>query len=442
MFHRQLFIVLFAIVSFQFNSCFVLDAIEIIEKLGEYSIKINEITEGSNEGTDQKLDTIKGKLDTMSEKMDNDLRQILTNQQIAPLLNKFWALRIKFKGKMDAIYRDIPRNLTDVESSAIANSVIGDSDDSIHQLIQKIHDTLFTHDNGALFNYVTENIQFVANRKKVPADKLIFDLYLGIMSLEMKAAIGLEFQFDVFKHVHPTHNQDRRRIEKNNAMQRIQVTKSKFEEYLKKKKFHVKKETFNIGDTTNYKNSIYLGQLKADPGYVISDFKLSKVVTTRNAGRRFGSIDIGSSYSSYIRDVFWYPEIKQSKLDKYGVIDPTTSSWKSFETCQERTPLKDLRFVNQENSIDSSNSNALTGISMIRESDGSVQVKKNHVKFEVKTGALGKKSESFTPSQDSCAEVKAADKSEVNSAILGFKINKSDSNLTLEVIKFDYSTLI
>ncbi|XP_063702632.1 uncharacterized protein LOC134832511 [Culicoides brevitarsis] len=418
---RKIFILLFAFASFEcYSSNFIFNGVGMVTKLAGLGFSIEKLIAGN--AMNHKLDEIIKKLDAMNTKMDF----LVENNG---LYSNWLQLRSTLRSRMNAIYRDIPRNLTDIECAAIASSVIGDNSDSIHQLIQRLHDMLFDSSlsHGSVFDFLKENIHILSSRKNVPAETFIYDFYLGVMSLEMQAAIGLEFQFDVFKYVYPDHNEDRRNIERNNTKTRVPKTSLKFKEYMESAKLHVKRDNYKVQDW------LCVGQLQADPGYIISDFKLESV----KRRKKFKCFGLACRNPPIVFEMYWHPKIQQSKLGPMGLIDPKTSSWKRIEDYNVGNidALRDTRFENVNDIIPSNANNqyALTAISLNRVSRGNVKVQKKYVKFDFETGSLeGREKPNQVISVDSFA----------NTPVTNVRVSKSGSNLDVELNRFDYSVLI
>lgn len=76
---------------------------------------------------------------------------------------------------------------------------MSDRADTVHQLIQKMHDTLFVHGQGQLFEFIIEKTGEYAKAIRLPRDKLTFDLFLLMLAIELNARLAMEFQFNVLR---------------------------------------------------------------------------------------------------------------------------------------------------------------------------------------------------------------------------------------------------
>ncbi|XP_063698580.1 uncharacterized protein LOC134829444 [Culicoides brevitarsis] len=422
---RKFYLLLLTLTLFEGYSFFVYDAVSLALSIGGLGIGIVGTILGidGGKGTDIQLDNIKTKLNGLSGKMDF----LVSNNG---LFSNWLTVRSTFRSRMSSIYRDINRELTDVECAAIANSVIGDDSDSIHQLIQRLHDMLFDSSlsHGSVFDILTENIETIANRKNISTETLIFEFYLGIMTLETEAAIALEFQFDVFKHVNPNHNENRRNIERNNSIQRIKTTKSKFKEYMQNAKLHIKKTTLDEDGL------LCLGNLHAEPEYVVSDFKLEKIV------RHFNSTQLCTQYAcvpTYKAVTYYHPKIQQSKLGPFGLTDPTTSSWHKIEQYNNVKALKDSTFDNKAAMLGNASHHYALGDISITESESTVNIEKAFGRFAFESGALWEKDEAPTQAKLIYNEIKTTEPFS-NTPVADIRISYPE----IEVHKFDYSVFI
>ncbi|XP_063700103.1 uncharacterized protein LOC134830523 [Culicoides brevitarsis] len=408
---QRTFILLCFLAWFEGYNCFVFEAIDMISNLYDYGVKLKELFEKEDD-SGEKLDNIIGNLTDLSKSVDKHLNDIIANQEIAPLLTKWWSLRVQFGAKMDAIYRDIPRNLSDVECNAIANSVIGDNADAIHQIIQQLHDTLLTHDNGALFKYMTKKIEATS----VPFDTMIYKFYLAVMALEAEAAIGLEFQFEVFKHVHPDHNMERQDFEKSKSKQRIEKIKTTFKNFFKAKKPHIKRETFKMSNAPF--QFFCTDRLYTRPGYVITDI----------------TFDCYSEVRQYLIQVhYWYTKVQFSKVGSFGLVDPSTSVW--VNNCCGNSIILPTNLTLETKNVPSSNGTyhyALSEINYVAQYEGP-GMDLNVMFYNYDTFQ-------FQYQNETQNNKKTGTHTPVQKAILSVLL--LDKKLIVELHRFDYSTLM
>lgn len=307
-----------------------------------------------------KVQDIEIGLEKLSYEMNHILSDIKLALSVSPFLNKWWAMRIDFEGKMDGVFRDLKRTLSADEEQYITQDILSDRADTVHQLIQKMHDTLFAHGEGQLFNFMLIKLGEYARNNYLPKTKLMYDLYLGLMAIELKARLAMEFQYDVLRRRNTSY-EERETHDKLQSNQRIITLKNKFKQAL----YDMENIKQFIG-VKNYDKRVEwcVDDINADVehGYVISDIKIE---IANFPGLTILGARGAENYNKFIKK---YPseawerirfEIRQRKLISRGVLGKS-KTW--FMPCQNWKKFDEFepQFVLLENTANEQY--ALTGI--------------------------------------------------------------------------------
>lgn len=315
-----------------------------------------------------RIEEVQNGLHKLSVEMNQALADIKQILSVSPFLNKWWAMRIDFNGKMDGIYRDVRRSLSEVEKRLVIQEILSDRADTIHQLIQKMHDTLFMHGGGQLFNFMIEKIGEHAKTNRLPRDKLTFDFFLGMLSLELNARLAMEFQFSVVRKWHSDHA-ERETYEIHRSNQRIITLKSKFRQALADMR-QLLDLSISRPAPTYWQGAVEwcVDDLYADveDGYVIADVKLISDDIHSNPDKRQIRLDI-----------------IQRKLTARGMLDKTSTRIKwAKERCKKWMALDQFQPISVFLESSPSDQYALTKIQYPNVSQGQFQIMGVYTAFE------------------------------------------------------------